>query len=541
MLFLYHGHLAKLVLRVIVVAVLSFTGFAGIDAMQTANRLTDSQLNQEGTETAEAEDPVTDLWANDLPAGAIARYGATDRNPEAVGVMGLSYSNGGELLAIQDQRQQIRILNLKTRELVAVLPTETHRDFVFSADDKSIVVGERKSIHVWDIESEKHVRKIDQSGYHIAFNRDGDEFTAVSPGEVNQYRWPLPSKPKQFLTTLTSGTIYPVGLSPDGRFALFHNGRQGELLDTKTGRPVRGSAGMICRNSAFSKDSTQLVVFNQGLQTMTYYDLRNAKHYNTKIADRRRFNTATFSSDGRFLYTGNYNNEIVIWDLLTKTVMDRMIGHSSRVNSIAADRGLLQFASGASAIGDRSVIFWDLKQRFFPDAEMIGELDWDALWNDLGSDELKRSLDATQRLYQTMRQDPNIFATLESKLDLVEASGDIDALLRQLDDEKFSTREEATRKLRLMVSEIRPQLEKFIENSSQESKWRILKMLRGGVGKPSSSSVEGRRDARIVLALELCGDERSMETLRRIANFSSSSNAISEANAAILRLDDGVQ
>ena len=511
--------------------------------MQTVDRLNKSELNQEDTETAEAEDPNSELWANDpLPAGAIARYGATDRNPAAIGVMGLSYSNGGELLAIQDQRQQIRILNLKTRKLVAVLPTETHRDFVFSADDKLIVVGKRKSIHVWDIESQKHVREIDQSGYHIAFNRDGDQLTAVSPGEVNQYRWPLPSEPKHFQTTLTSGTIYPVGLSPDGRFALFHNGRQGELFDTKTGRPVQGSAEMICRNLAFSEDSTQLVTFNQGLQTMTYYDLRSAKRYSKRIADRRRFNTATFSSDGRFLYTGNYNNEIVIWDLLTKTVVDRIVGHSSRVNSIAAEPGgLLRFASGASAIGDRSVIFWDLKQRFFPDAEMIGELDWDALWSYLGSDKMKRSLDATQRLYQTMRQDPNVFGELESKLNLVEGGGDIDELLRQLDDEKFLNREEATRKLSLMLSEIRPQLEEYLESGSQEAKWRIRKMLLSGVGKPTSSTAEGRRGARIVLALELCGNERSVKTLRRIANFSSSTSAISEANAAIQRLGNGAQ
>lgn len=484
--------------------------------------------------------PQMDLWDRDaLPEGAIARYGATDRNPDAVGAMGLRYSNNGKLLAIKDHRQQIRILDFEDRELLGVLPTGSHRDFVFTPDDLMIAVGDRKSIRFWDITSKKEVRQIDQTGYCLASNSGRQQLFASGRGEVLRYSWPLLSAPERFKTKLDRGTIVPVALSHDGKLAFFHNLRQSELLDTETGEPVPNTALKGCQKAVFSGDSKQIATFNPGLTQLGYFDLRNAQKYRYTILDGQRISTAAFSLDGRFLYSGNFANQIIVWDLLTRTEIARVEGHAAAVTAIAASpTGLLRLVSGASAIRDRSVIFWDLKSRLFPEEKLVGELNWPQLWKDLGSDHAETSLGATRRLSQALREDSAHHETLVSMMQLVKSDGNVDHLVSQLDAATYAAREKATAQLRLMLREIRPQLQRHMQDASQEAKWRIRKILKAVTTKPGSLTVAGRRAARIVFALELLGNREAVATLRLISQFSDQAVAVEEALAAEARLSD---
>ena len=515
-------------LQAILIAMISCIGIAQLDAYQTVD----------------AENPVVDLWDHGpLPKGVIAKYGSTDRHSsDAVGVFDLRYSNDGKLLAIKADRANMRILNVEERELVAMLPYTKPSDFKFTPDDQSIVIGERKSFAIWDIESQKEIQKIDQPAYKLAFNHAGDEFTSMGIGKAFRSRWPLKGEPKRFDSSLTRGTILPAGLSPDGRFALFHNGRQSELFDTTVGSPVEGTGKIIYRQSAFSNDSTQFVAFNQGLQAMVYYDLRNLADYQARLPDERRTTAVAFSNDGRFLFSGNYSSQIVLWDLLTMQEIGRFVGHNARVHTIAVEpNGFLKLASGSAGMPDRSVVFWDLRPIVFPDVEVVEDLDWDRLWRDLGSPEQLKSLNATRLLSQALRQNETVYADLESKLGLVNVVGDVDELLKRLDDPEFSVREDATKRLGMISRDILPQLESHLKNGSQEAKWRIKKMLDAKFGQRSSSSPEGRRNARIVLALELRSDENAVEQLQQIADLSSDENMVADAKAAIERISNAAQ
>ena len=527
MLFLLNVYKLKLFVRTIVIAAISCIGIAQLEAMQTS----------------EVQDSDTDLWVTDpLPKGVIAKYGSSDRNSEAVGVHGLRYSNNGELLAIKGDRRLMRILNLKERKLVAVLPYEKFFDFVFTPDDQSMAIGNSKSIRIWDIQKREEVKEINQAGYKIAFNHAGDKFTSLGIGEAFRSQWPQTATPQRFKTTLTTGTILPAGLSSDGRLVVFHNRRRSELLDMSTGSPVAGGNIITYQQSAFSKDSTQMVAFNKNLQSIVYYDFRNLAEYQVRLTDKNRLTSAAFSNDGRFLYTGNYKNEIVLWDLLTKQEIGRFVGHKARVHTIAAEpNGMLRFASGSAGIPDRSVVLWDLQSIVFPDGEIINDVNWGSLWRDLGSQELLKSLNATRKLSQILRQDENAYATLESKLNLVKVDRDVDELLKQLDSPEFSVRENATKQLGFMSRDIRPKLERHLKTGSQEAKWRIKKMLQSKSGKPSSNSKDGRRNARIVLALELCGDKNAAEFLKKITEVSSYENMIFDAEATIKRLGNAAQ
>ena len=483
-----------------------------------------------------------DLWIqNQLPKGAYARYGAMGRNPNAIGIELLRFSNNGKFLAAKDQRDSIRILDLENKTLAAVLRTESHRDFVFTPDDKFIAVGNRKEVQIWDIEKQKDVRTIAQPGYLLAASSSTSELLIANRGKLFRYRWPLPSEPATLQTTL-NGIIQPAGLSSDGSLVLFHNGSQSELFKTDSGIPVDNADGIIVRQSTFSKDSTRLAVFAIGNQQLDYLDLRNAKKYRYDLREGKRFYAAAFSIDNRFLFTSNLDNQIVVWDLVTKSVVARVTGHDSKIAALAVpNTGLLRLASGASGVHDRSVIFWDLRDRIFPPIEVLGEFDLDAIWKDLGSRDAKKSLTATNLLFRSLREEPSRNAMLVAKLPLSKVDDAVPRLIAELDSPKFRVRENAMESLLEMVELIRPQLERRLEDSSQEAKWRIQNVLKSREEKPLDLNENDRRLNRTILALELCADEESKKTLRLLAEFCQAKNVVDEARSALRRLEEYTQ
>jgi len=79
-------------------------------------------------------------------------------------------------------------------------------------------------------------------------------------------------------------------------------------------------------------------------------------------------------------------------------------------------------------------------------------------------------------------------------------------------------------------------LESQLENSSQEAKWRINRILDHDRLKPVIATASGRRSHRIILALELCGNDAAVDTLQMIGTKSANQSMVGMANAAIERL-----
>lgn len=494
--------------------------------------------------TAKQTAPVkkgNELWIKEgLPDGALARFGSTERNPNVIGVHSLRFSPDGKLLAVKDLRQNIRVLNLENRELVAVLRTESSKDFSFTPDSEFIALGARKVTRIWSIADKKEVRALDHSGYLVASSLGPKQLTIAGRGVVNQYPWPLPSKPALSRTGLTQGSILPVGISNDGRFVAFHNGNKFEVRDTSTDESLVPEKMPVVRKAIFAPNSKLMAAFNPQNQKLMLYDLRDPKKYQYKIFDKRRINTAAFSNDSRFLYTCSIGNEIVVWDLVTMQVAKRITGHSGKITALAARPGqMLGVASGSNGSHDRSVIFWSLRDELFPPVEDLSEFDLDLAWYDAGSDKVLTSLAATNLLYQALKDDSGLFDKLADKLRLTpigDGNQQVSNLIANLDNPKYVERENATLRLRSMVDQIRPQLERYLSIGSQEAKWRINRILQTNKFEPGIASIEGRRKIRVIHALELCGGEDAKNLLNRITKASHLTYIVDQANSALSRL-----
>ena len=479
------------------------------------------------------------LWNSEaLPASAVWRYGATDRNPKAIGIYALSFSSDGNLLAARDQRQNIRLLNIEEQKLQAILPTVNVLDLTFSPDDKCVVSGGRKGAQVWSAEDGSFVREINQPSFKVARTFDPPQLIFVGKGVVQRYPWPLPSNPTTRKSGLAGSTILPSGVSADGRVVVFQNGRNLEILDSENGESFEPPK-VLPRKAIVSPNHHLMADLKFGNNTIKVFDLRDAKKYYWSFTDRLRIVTATFSSDSRFLYTSHYDNSIVIWDLVTMTQIDRFKGHAARIYALATPPQLFCLASGASGSTDRSVIYWNFRDRIFP--EPAEEVDFliDRVWTQLGSDDSKVSLAATNRLYRALQRDDSLRGKLARRLGI--NSDEEDAVaerwLEDLDDPKYQVREKATAKLKAMVDQIRPVLERKLQDCSQEAKWRIRKVLAVDHLRPGVTTEAGRREHRVVLALEMLGNDNAIDTLRQFLGSESRHTLVSESRAAIVRLE----
>ena len=480
-----------------------------------------------------------ELWNTaELPASAVWRYGATDRNPKAIGAYALAFSSDGKKLAVRDRRQHIRVLNIEEQKLQALIASQSVYALTFSPDDKYIVSGNRNTTQLWNASDGELIRELKQPSWKLAKSHNPPRLILMGKGTAYDYPWPLPSKPKTTRTKLEGRTVLPAGTSEDGSIAVFHNGGKMEILSTVDGAQIVPPNKIVAKKVIISPNDNLMAQINYGDKILKVFDLRDAKKYGYRLADDRRIVTAAFSSDSRFLYSSNYDHSIVIWDLVTMKAIDRIEGHAGTIYALASSPQLFCLASGASGASDRSVIFWNFRDHLFPEIDGEQEFLFDRVWTRMGSDDPKESLAATNLLYRQLQRDESVMDLLTKRLGLYAEQEKESAKqwIEDLDDRKFQVRENATRMLKAIVSQIRPMLERELKDGSQEAKWRIQKILKIDQLKPSISTPAGRREHRVILALELLGDANAIRTLELVSQKTSNQNLVNSATLALQRL-----
>ena len=70
--------------------------------------------------------------------------------------------------------------------------------------------------------------------------------------------------------------------------------------------------------------------------------------------------SAIFSPDGEILASGTYGKDIVLWDVKTRQIIDKLSGHSEVVRSLAFNQDGSMMASASQ---DNTIILWDMKTR----------------------------------------------------------------------------------------------------------------------------------------------------------------------------------
>ncbi len=179
------------------------------------------------------------------------------------------------------------------------------------------------------------------------------------------------------------------------------------LWDASSGKELkilRGHAREV-NALAFSTDG-RLLASGSYDDTVKLWDAVNGKELRSLRGHRDSVRSVVFSPDGRTLASGSYDDTIKLWDVTGGRELRTLAGHANRVNAVAFSPDGKLLVSGAE---DQSVRLWDatsgreqkvlrghsgavLAVAFSPDGKLVASVGRDRsvrLWDAAGGKELR--------------------------------------------------------------------------------------------------------------------------------------------------------
>jgi len=237
-----------------------------------------------------------------------------------------------------------------------------------------------------------------------------------------------------------------------------------------------------------------------------------------------------YSPDGRFVAVAK--TDIAIWDVAARKELIRFTGHRSKVNAITFEpRGRVL----ASASDDGTLLVWDLTGLIAnPNLpkKAFTEREFAAVWEELKSSDPAA---AQKAVVAIARGAPDSIALLEKCLVPVPATDPkrLAALVAELDDRDYRTREKASRALTALGEVAEPALFGALGSGSLEVRARAEALMLSL--EKLEDSAERTRALRAVASLEYAGGPETRRLLKRYAEGDPGAYLTRVAKAAVER------
>jgi outer membrane protein assembly factor BamB len=405
-------------------------------------------------------------------------------------------------------------------------------------------VGEEGVVRLWDAVAARELRQLRGPAGRVAaltFSPDAVTLAAVSGNKI--LRWSVASgRELPAIEGMPSPTV--LAFSPDGR--ILASGSDGEntvrLWDAETGKPVR----------RFKDYTTPFQLQRAGIRIAGVYSLVFSADGRTLLTTSsdgsvRRWDVATgtetagvpngargfhaaASPDGRLVALGDGFSHVVVYELATGTKRWHFTGHRGLIYDLAFSRdGELL----ASASRDTTVLVWDLTGlRRAGDARPAESA---RLWDELAATESER---AVRSLWQLVKTPRLALPLLRERLRPAPVVNEeqFAAWIKDLDSDRFETRENATRALEKLEEAGAPLLRKALQTSPSAEVRRRLEALLARLDAPVPSD-DRLRAVRAVEVLEHIGTPDAREILQSVAGGPGECLRSREARAALQRLE----
>jgi RNA polymerase sigma factor (sigma-70 family) len=476
-----------------------------------------------------------------------------------------------------------------------LLPEQGHRAVVaglaFAPDGKTLVSGGWDGIvYLWDPATGAVVRRLeghDEAVHAVAVAPQGRVLASVS--RHGCILWDQPSgRPLHRLQGSSEASRLALSFAPDGK-TLASQGKDGlvHLWDVATGRdlgPLRGRQDLVL-GLDFSPDGSLLATggvvhrpvpkgSNDRCITLwsvaTRREVRQLEGHKEMVApvvfsprgtvlasgacdgtvrvwetaaggERCRFSLSSdetpavaFSADGRLLAIGRQDGTIRVRDLDTGEPWGLVRSPQGYIQSLAFSPDGRLLASGGT---DSTILLWDVARIFRPRQATGVELfraDIEGLWTDLASAEAARGYRAMCRLASDRRQ---AVALVKQRVRQVAAPDRrrLAQLIRDLDHERISTREQASTELAgLGESAVAALKEALDRKVTAEAAQRIRRLLKGQ--EQDNLTPEKLRLLRCVEVLEMVATVEARRVLATLADGAAGARLTREARAALNRL-----
>ena len=481
------------------------------------------------TEKPEAAAMMLGRFRNTDPAqGHTGRVAAVAWSPDGKHILTGSWDNSGRIWDVATGKELQR-LNGHSAVIFGV---------AYSPDSKLVATASGdKSVRLWDSTTGKEVRKLDghtKEVFGVAFSPDGKQI-ATGSFDGTARIWETATGKEVRRLEGTQPGITAVLFSPDGKTLL--GGSQTNSLyiwDVEKGKELRrceGHTGYIYP-IALTQDGRTLASGSYD-NSIRLWEVARGK-------ERRRIDQAgdiyamTMTPDGKTIFsTSGRDKAIHLWEVATGKERGKLEGHDNSTFRLALSADGRRLASASE---DHTVLVWNLK----PEAKTgtapvrLKPEELEALWRDLGSDDGNRAFDAINRLSASPATSVAFLAGRLKPAAPRTETVNVPRLIEELDDEEFDTRERASAALEKMGQEAIPHLRGELEGKpTPEVRRRVEALLKKLGGDRSAAEL---RALRVVEVLESVGGEEARKALGEIVKQAPTTEAVSEARAALARM-----
>jgi HEAT repeat protein len=157
-----------------------------------------------------------------------------------------------------------------------------------------------------------------------------------------------------------------------------------------------------------------------------------------------------------------------------------------------------------------------------------------ALWSDLASDDAAKAYKAIWKLVSGAKQSVPFLAEKLKAAAGVEAQR-VEQLIKALDSDKFTEREQAVTELEKLAERAEPALKKLLEGQPSPEARRRAEAILAKLGGPVTSS-EQLRTLRAIEALEHIGTPEARQVLEKLATGAAGARETEDARRSVERL-----
>lgn len=488
--------------------------------------------------------------ASPLPPGAIARLGEAQNGP----VLDAAVSPDGSLIALATARGGLQLWRASDHTLGPVLRAETPAVSIgFSADGTRLAAAYSDgSVRLWDPRDGTLVRRLmvhpratvvlalSPNGTILAGGGDDGMIQLVDAETANPLRrlMPVPRVPPGGVAARPA-PARALAFAPDGGALASAHGPHYPFVhvwDPLTGREIARLTDQhnAAASVVFSPDGATVATAADTGQTITLWETatwRVRRKLDTRGMPER---PATFSADGRSLWS-TVANDVWRWDLPSGRRVRKFTGHRGEVKAVMA------FPQGdriVSAGDDGSAVIWNARSGPEPGATRLeaGDARPEGLWGALAAEDAAVAYDAIWALAATPERSIPYLRNRLPRQDAANA-GHVRRLIAQLDDERFTVRERATKELAELGDAAEPLLREQLSTTKSPEVGQRIEVLLDAL-RHTSSDADVLRALRAAEVLERIGTPDARAALQELAAGTPSAKVKDRALGAVRRLDE---
>jgi WD40 repeat protein len=427
--------------------------------------------------------------------------------------------NAGDLLTWDVSNNRLRWSKTEPDEFIG--------DLAFSPDGMTLAVGSSGEsggkIALRDVETGRLVRswnaQFSGSDARLAYSPDGLCLTGanlskkVSVSDVKDGK-------VRFSFSTTDRWVWEIAFAPGGNFlATASTDGTLRIWDAADGSARRSFPEYTDGVSAFAYSPTGMMIATSGRGGSILLSEAASGKARTYLNGAGDSVTAlAFGPDGTTLAAGNSKGSVRLFDLFNGKEWRCLDGHRGAVRTLQFSNDGRILLSGSD---DTTALVWDMsglsKNRGTPAPDQLSREGFDALWNDLTSDDAGRSFTAILRLARVKESAPLIKARLsELNRSWTGRQEQIRKAIAALNSDQLKVREKALAELKNMPDESEPWLLRLLASNPpveiREEIDELLETTRSACPVPETLTV-----LRALEVLEIMATPESREALHELS------------------------